>query len=145
MNNPEVEILFVEDNVSDAEMTLRVLKKNKIANNVIHLDNGIRAVDFLFGKGEFEGRDINNKPRVILLDIKMPKMSGIEVLELIKANELTRSIPVVMLTSSNESPDIERSYQLGANSYIVKPVEFDNFVKAISELGMYWLILNKQV
>lgn len=143
MNNSEVEILFVEDNPSDAEMTLRVLKKNKIANNIIHLDNGIRAIDFLFGKGEFEGRDVNNKPRVILLDIKMPKMSGLEVLEYVKSNDLTKKIPVVMLTSSNESPDIEKSYQLGANSYIVKPVEFDNFVKAISDLGLYWLILNK--
>ena len=143
MDNPEVEILFVEDNPSDAEMTLRVLKKNKIANNVIHLDNGLRALDFLFGKGEFEGRDINNKPRVILLDIKMPKMSGIELLEHVKTNELTKKIPVVMLTSSNESPDIEKCYQLGANSYIVKPVVFDNFIKAISDLGLYWLILNK--
>jgi len=144
MENSAIEILFVEDNLSDAEMTLRALRKSNLANHIIHLDNGERALEFLFGKGEFEGRDINNKPKVILLDIKMPKVDGIEVLEIIKAHELTKKIPVVILTSSNENPDIIKCYALGANSYIVKPVVFENFVNAINDLGLYWLIMNKQ-
>lgn len=139
----EIEIMLVEDNFQDAQMTLRALKKNKIANSIIHLEDGASALDFLFGEGEFEGRDTTYKPKLILLDIKMPKINGIEVLEKIKSKELTKKIPVVMLTSSNESPDIEKCYALGVNSYIVKPVEFDNFQKAVSELGLYWLLLNK--
>jgi len=142
MDNSEVEILLVEDNMRDAEMTIRALKKSKISNNIIHLENGALALDFLFGKGEFEGRNINNKPKIILVDIKMPKISGIEVLQKIKSTELTQKIPVIMLTSSNESPDIEKCYLLGANSYIVKPIKFDNFMKAVADLGMYWLTLN---
>ena len=143
MANSEVEILLVEDSMNDAEMTIRALNRNKIANNLIHLKDGAEAIDFLFGKGKFLGRDINNKPRVILLDLKMPKMDGIEVLQKIKAHDLTKNIPVVVLTSSRESPDIEQSYALGANSYIVKPVEFDGFIKAVTELGLYWLLLNE--
>ena len=143
MENTEVEILLVEDNLNDAELTRRALLKGKIANKVIHLKDGSEALDFLFGTGEFAGRDINNKPKVILLDLKMPKVNGIEVLTKIKSNELTKKIPVVVLTSSKEHPDIERSYELGANSYIVKPVEFDGFMKAISELGFYWMVMNQ--
>ena len=143
MQNKEVEILLVEDNPNDAELTIRALKKNKIENTLIHLNDGELALDFLFGTGKYEGRNINNKPKVILLDLKMPRVSGIEILKKIKANDNTKSIPVVVLTSSKENPDIERSYSLGANSYIVKPVEFDNFIRAVSEIGMYWLILNE--
>lgn len=128
--------------MNDAELTIRALSRNNITNKVIHLKDGAIAIDFLFGKGEFKDRDVIQKPKVILLDLKMPKMDGIEVLAVIKADELTKNIPVVMLTSSREHPDIERAYSLGANSYIVKPVEFDSFSKAIAELGFYWLLLN---
>jgi two-component system response regulator len=142
-NNSAVEILLVEDNTSDAELTMHALKKSKIANNIIHLDDGAAALDFLFGKGEYEGRDISNKPKLILLDLKMPKVDGMEVLKIIKEDELTKEIPVVVLTSSKENPDIKASYALGANSYIVKPVEFDGFSKAVAELGLYWLLFNQ--
>jgi two-component system, response regulator len=143
MDNKEIEILLVEDNKNDAELTMRALIKNKIANNIIHLKDGASALDFLFGNGEFKNRDIKNRPRLILLDLKMPKVDGLEVLEKIKANGFTKKIPVVMLTSSKEHPDVEKAYALGANSYIVKPVEFDDFVKVIKELGFYWLLLNQ--
>ncbi len=145
MENSEVEILLVEDNLNDAELAIRALHKSKIANKIVHLKDGASALDFLFGNGEFKGRNVNNKPRVILLDLKMPKVDGMEVLKKIKADELTKSIPVVVLTSSKESPDIEEAYLLGANSYIVKPVEFEGFIKAISDLGFYWLILNQDL
>ncbi|UEG51232.1 response regulator [Ferruginibacter lapsinanis] len=141
--NSEVEILLVEDNMNDAELTIRALRKNKLANNLIHLKDGASAIDFLFGKGEFEGRNINNMPKVILLDLKMPKIDGLEVLRNIKLNDSTKRIPIVILTSSKESPDIEKAYQLGANSYIVKPVDFDGFMKGISDLGFYWMLLNQ--
>lgn len=143
MENIEIEILLVEDNASDAELTIRALNKKKIANNVIHLKDGAAALDFLFGTGEFKERNINQKPKIILLDLKMPKVDGLEVLRKIKTNELTQKIPVVILTSSRENPDIEKAYSLGANSYIVKPVDFNGFSKAISELGFYWLLLNE--
>lgn len=143
MENAEIEILLVEDNMNDAELTLRALRKGKITNNIIHLKDGASALDFLFGMGAFEGRNINNRPKVILLDLKMPKVDGMEVLKRLKADEHTMPIPVVVLTSSKESPDIEKAYALGANSYIVKPVEFDGFSKAIAELGFYWVILNQ--
>ncbi len=143
MENNVVELLLVEDSVNDAEMTIRALKKNNIANNVLHLKDGALALDYLFGTGEYAGRDLGNKPKVILLDLKMPKVSGLQVLERLKADENTRKIPVVVLTSSKEHPDVEKAYDLGVNSYIVKPVEFTNFIKAISELGMYWLVLNQ--
>ncbi|MES2431785.1 MAG: response regulator [Bacteroidota bacterium] len=139
----EIEILLVEDNMDDAELTIRAIKKNKIANNIIHLKDGAAAIDFLFGQGEFDNRDILNKPKVILLDLKMPKIDGMEVLDKIKTNDLTKAIPVVVLTSSKEGPDVEKAYALGANSYIVKPVDFDGFIKAIYEIGLYWLILNQ--
>ena len=139
----EIEILLVEDNPNDAEMTIRALKKNHMANRIIHLKDGAEALDFIYGKGAFEGRDTNAMPKVVLLDLKMPKVDGIEVLRNLKSNELTKSIPVVVLTSSQEDPDIKICYELGVNSYIVKPVGFANFLKAISELGFYWLILNQ--
>ncbi len=139
----EIEILLVEDNPNDAEMTLRALKKNHMANRIIHLKDGAEALDFIYGKGMFEGRCINAVPKVILLDLKMPKVDGMEVLRNLKSNELTKAIPIVILTSSKEDPDIKTCYELGVNSYIVKPVGFENFLKAISELGFYWLILNQ--
>mgnify|MGYP001010088446 CR=1 FL=1 len=142
MKKQEIEILLVEDNKSDAEMTLRALKKINLINTVVHVSDGEKALDFLYAKGEFSERDPSVKPKVILLDIKMPKINGLEVLEKVKANPLTKHIPVVMLTSSQEDPDIERCYELGANSYIVKPVGFPEFVKTVSELGMYWVIYN---
>lgn len=143
MENTEIEILLVEDNTNDAELTIRALHKKKIANSIIHLKDGVAALDFLFGTGQFKNRNINQKPKIILLDLKMPKVDGLEVLQKIKASELTKSIPVVVLTSSRENPDIEKAYAAGANSYIVKPVEFDGFSKVISELGFYWLLLNE--
>ena len=143
MADSEVEILLIEDNPNDAELAIRALAKNKIKNKLIHLNDGEIALEFLFGTGRYEGRDILRKPKVILLDLKMPKVSGIELLKKIKANDNTKNIPVVVLTSSKENPDIEQSYALGANSYIVKPVDFDNFIKAVSDIGFYWMILNE--
>jgi two-component system, response regulator len=143
MENAEVEILLVEDNPSDAEMTIRALKKHNIANKVTHLKDGSEAMDFIFGTGQFQGRNTENKPRVILLDLKMPKVDGIEVLRKLKQNDNTKTIPVVVLTSSNEDPDVRICYELGVNSYIVKPVGFENFSKSIAELGMYWILLNQ--
>ena len=143
MPESEVEILLIEDNPNDAELTIRALTKNKIKNKLIHLNDGEIAIEFLFGTGRYEGRDILKKPKVILLDLKMPKVGGIELLKKIKANDNTKNIPVVVLTSSKENPDIEQSYTLGANSYIVKPVDFDNFIKAVSDIGFYWMILNE--
>lgn len=143
MKNIEIEILLVEDNMNDAELAIRALQKNKIANNIIHLKDGASALDFLFGKGEFENRNINNKPKIILLDLKMPKVDGLEVLKRIKEDDFTKEIPVVVLTSSRESPDIVKAYSLGANSYIVKPVDFDGFTKAIFGLGYYWMLINQ--
>jgi two-component system response regulator len=142
MESSHVEILLVEDNIDDAEMTIHALSKSNLANKLIHATDGEEALDFLFGKGKYTGRDVNLKPRIILLDLKMPKINGIEVLEKVKSNNATKKIPVVILTSSKEDPDVSRCYDLGANGYIVKPVEFDGFTKAISELGMYWMLLN---
>jgi len=142
MQNREIEILLVEDNMDDAELAILALRRRNIANSLVHLGNGAEALDFLFGKGKYAGRNISNKPKVILLDLKMPKVDGLEVLKEIKANEETKTIPVVILTSSKENPDIEHAYLLGANSYMVKPVEFDNFTQAVAEIGMYWLLYN---
>ena len=139
----EIEVLLVEDNASDAEMTIRALKKNNLGNKLLHLKDGAEALDFIFAEGEYSGRQIENLPKVILLDLKMPKVSGIEVLRRIKTDERTRKIPVVVLTSSKEDPDIQECYALGVNSYVVKPVEFDEFQKAISNVGLFWLIINQ--
>ncbi|HEX5170848.1 MAG TPA: response regulator [Cyclobacteriaceae bacterium] len=139
----EIEILIVEDNRYDADLTLRVLQKQNLANKIIHLSDGAEALDYIFAKGRFLNRDLNQMPRVIFLDLKMPKVNGLEVLQAIKADGRARSIPVVILTSSAEDPDIKQCYELGANSYIVKPVEFDTFAKVVSDLGFYWMVINK--
>jgi two-component system, response regulator len=139
MENREIDILLIEDNEDDAELTIRALRKDNVARYIIHLKDGEDALDFLFGNGQYTGRNTENKPRLILLDLKMPKVSGLEVLEQLKLNEQTKTIPVVMLTSSKEHPDVEKAYALGANSYIVKPVDFDNFRKVVNDLGIYWL------
>ncbi|MES2809255.1 MAG: response regulator [Bacteroidota bacterium] len=143
MSGTEVEILLVEDNVHDAELTIRALKKVNLANKMVHVKDGEEALDFVFGKGMFEGRSVTDKPKVILLDIKMPKVDGIEVLRQLKSDKLTRAIPVVIMTSSREEQDIITSYDLGVNSYVVKPVNFEAFAKAISDLGLYWLVINQ--
>lgn len=143
MDINEVEILLVEDNPNDAELTLRALKKNNLANRVFHAKDGEEAIEFIFAEGKYAERSIENTPKVILLDLKLPKVNGIEILERIKADERTKNIPVVVLTSSREDTDLLKCYELGVNSYIVKPVEFENFVKAVSDLGFYWLLLNQ--
>jgi CheY-like chemotaxis protein len=139
----EVEILLVEDNPHDRELTLRALQKNNLANKVQIAVDGAEALDFIFAQGKYQDREVNNPPRVILLDLKLPKVSGVEVLQKIKSDPLTKMIPVVVLTSSREDRDIEKCYQLGVNSYIVKPVDFQQFMTAVSELGLYWLLLNQ--
>jgi len=142
--NSDIQLLLVEDNSSDAEMTINALKKNGLANKLLHLKDGAAALDYIFGEGKYEGRRVEDTPRVILLDLKMPKVNGIEVLEKIRLDERTKRIPVVILTSSKEDPDIQKCYNLGANSYVVKPVEFDKFQKAVSDLGLYWMIVNQE-
>lgn len=139
----KIEILLVEDNMSDAEMTIRALKKNNLANKLLHLKDGAEALDFIFGQGIYSDHKIENIPKVILLDLKMPKVNGIEVLQKVRADDRTKKIPIVVLTSSNEDPDIQQCYRLGANSYVVKPVQFEKFIKAVSELGLYWLLINQ--
>jgi two-component system response regulator len=141
--NSEADILLAEDTPSDAEMTIRAIRKTKIVNNIVHVSDGKEAIDFLFGTGEFVGRDISKKPKVIILDLKMPRLNGIEVLERIRANEDTKKIPVVIFTSSKEDPDIENCYSLGVNSYLVKPVIFDDYTKVVSDLGLYWILHNQ--
>jgi len=143
MENMEVEVLLVEDNPSDAELTIRALKKNNLANKVHHVKDGDEALDFLFAQGNYSHRKIENTPKVILLDLKMPKVNGIEVLRVLKVDARTKKIPIVILTSSKEDPDIQECYRLGVNSYVVKPVHFDEFLKAISDLGLYWLLVNQ--
>lgn len=143
MTSGKIDIVLVEDNKADAELTIRALKKNRIANSLIHLNDGEEAIDFIFCRGAYEKRNIHDIPKLILLDIKMPKIDGIEVLRKIKSDDRTKIVPVVLLTSSKEEKDIVESYHLGVNSYIVKPVDFDSFVKAVSDLGLYWLLLNQ--
>src|SRR5262245_6472898 len=144
MNSPnEIEVLLVEDNARDAELALRALRKRHLANKVVHVQDGAEALDFLFGRGAYAGRDKNQQPKVVLLDLKLPKVDGLEVLRVIKNEEHTKTIPVVVMTSSREQRDLVESYQLGVNSYIVKPVEFDNFAAAVAELGCYWILLNQ--
>jgi len=139
----EVEILLVEDSPTDAELTLRILKKNHLANQVVHVKDGEEALDFLFGRGAYINRSVDEKPRVILLDLKLPKIDGLEVLKAIKSDPRTRTIPVVVLTSSKVESDMVASYAMGVNSYIVKPVDFDRFVEAVTNLGMYWMLMNQ--
>ena len=138
-----VEILLVEDNPQDAEMAIRALKKNNLSNNVVHVTDGEEALDFIFARGAYSGRNIECGPKIILLDLKLPKIDGLEVLKIVKSDERTKMIPVIALTSSSEEKDIIESYRLGVNSYIVKPVDFDKFVEAIKDLGLYWLLLNQ--
>lgn len=142
MLNNDIQILLVEDNKSDAMLTIRALKKHNLANNLVHLIDGAQALDFIFARGEYTDRDVQNKPKVIFLDLKMPKVSGLEVLRIIKNDEATKLIPVVMMTSSKEERDIVECHKLGVNSYVVKPVGFDNFSKTIADLGFYWLAVN---
>lgn len=137
-----VEVLLVEDNPRDAELTIRVLKKNNLANRIIHVEDGVEALDLLFGRGKYADSTLAGLPKVVLLDLKLPKLNGLEVLREIKENEKTRSIPVVVVTSSAEDPDVTAAYQLGANSYIVKPVDFDAFLKTMNTLGYYWIMVN---
>ena len=139
----EIDLLLVEDNASDAEMTIRVLRKNNLANRLLHIKDGAEALDFLFAEGAYAGRHIEHTPKLILLDLKMPKINGKEVLQKIKSDARTKKIPVVILTSSREDADIKECYSLGVNGYVVKPVEFDEFHKAISDLGLYWLVVNE--
>lgn len=138
-----VDILLVEDNPSDAELTLHAFSKNKLTNRIHLVRDGAEALEFIFRTGAYADRDPLEKPKVILLDLKLPKVDGLEVLRRIKADPTTRTIPVVMLTSSREESDLVQSYSLGVNSYIVKPVDFEQFTTTVRELGMYWLLLNK--
>jgi len=138
------EIILVEDNPSDADLIKRALNKNNVANKILHLKDGQEVLQYLFGEGQWKGRTTTNTPNVILLDLKMPKVSGIEVLKKIKSNAETMGIPVVILTSSKEDPDIKECYKLGVNSYVVKPVGFEDFSKTVAQLGLYWLLINQQ-
>ncbi len=138
-----VDILLVEDSPQDAELTLRAFRKRNLANQLHHVEDGAEALDFIFCRGAYAGRSFHNPPKVILLDLKLPKVGGLEVLEALKSDERTRSIPVVVVTSSREDPDIRAAYALGVNSYVVKPVNFESFLDAMSQLGLYWLLLNQ--
>ena len=140
----EVEILLVEDNPSDAELALRALKKHNLANSIHLVKDGAEALEFIFATGAYSGRNMVNKPKVIFLDLKLPKVDGLEVLRKVKSDERTKTIPIVVLTSSHEERDVVESYKFSVNSYIVKPVDFDKFIQAVSHLGMYWMLLNKQ-
>lgn len=143
MNKEPVEIIFIEDNQYDAELAIKALNKNNMTNNIIILEDGEKALDYFFCKGEFKNRNISQNPKLILLDLKLPKVDGLEVLKAIKSNERIKIIPIVVLTSSKEEKDIIESYKLGANSYIVKPVDFNKFVETIRQMGLYWLSLNE--
>ncbi len=136
-------ILLVEDNPDDVELTKRALRKSNVANELIVARDGVEALDYLFGTGAYEGRDVNNLPQVILLDLKMPRIDGLEVLQRIREDERTKMLPVVILTSSDEEMDMMNGYKLGANSYVRKPIAFNQFSDAVGQLGLYWLILNE--
>jgi two-component system, response regulator len=136
-------ILLVEDNADDETLTLRALKKNNIKNDIVVARDGVEALDYLFGTGAHQGRDLSVMPHVILLDLKLPKIDGLEVLRRVRSEPRTKLLPVVILTSSNEEQDRIRGYGLGANSYIRKPVDFSQFIEAVRQLGLYWLVLNE--
>jgi two-component system response regulator len=138
-----IDILLVEDNPHDAELTVRALKKRNLANRIFVAEDGAQALDILFARGQYEKRENSTPPKVVLLDLKLPKVSGLEVLKEIKSDARTKRIPVVVVTSSREDPDIKEAYSLGANSYVVKPVDFEQFFDAMSNLGLYWLLVNQ--
>jgi two-component system response regulator len=138
-----VDILLVEDNPQDAELTIRALKKHNLANRLFAVEDGAEALDFIFCRGKYAARNLGDSPKVVLLDLKLPKVNGLEVLRALKENERTRSVPVVIVTSSKEDPDIKAAYALGTNGYVVKPVEFEAFADAVSKLGLYWLLVNQ--
>ena len=142
MNRSNI-ILLVEDNADDAELTLRAFRKSKILNEIVVVTDGVEALDYVFASGAYAGRNLEAGPAVILLDLKLPKIGGLEVLRRLRADERTRRIPVVVLTSSNEERDILSSYDLGANSFVRKPVDFAQFLEAAQQLGMYWLVMNE--
>ena len=137
------EILLVEDDPRDADLTVRALRKHNLANKLHVVEDGAEALDFIYCRGKYAGRDVNSQPKVVFLDLKLPKVSGLEVLRQFKEDEKTRWIPVVIVTSSREDPDIKQAYALGANSYVVKPVDFEKFQEAITNLGLYWLVVNQ--
>ena len=141
--NDPVEILLVEDNPTDAELAMIALRERNLANKLVWVKDGAEALDFLFASGAYAGRQLENGPKVVLLDLRMPKVDGLEVLRRVKADERTKHIPIVVLTSSKEDRDVAESYHLGVNSYIAKPVEFEEFAKVVSQLGLYWLIINQ--
>ncbi len=143
MANEEVEILLVEDMPSDAELTIHALKKQNLANKLVWVKDGAEALDFLFAQGAYANRQVHDVPKVILLDLRLPKIDGLEVLRRLKADTRTQTIPVVVLTSSKEDRDITESYRFGVNSYIAKPVGFDEFARTVAELGFYWLLTNR--
>jgi two-component system response regulator len=143
MSYSEVEILLIEDNPEEAELAIRSLRKYNLANKLLHIDDGAEAIDVIFSKGKYAGNKNPLQPKLILLDLKLPRVDGLEILRQIKSDEQTKLIPVVVLTSSKEETDIIESYRMGVNSYIVKPVNFDSFTKAVSELGLYWVIHNQ--
>jgi two-component system response regulator len=140
----EVEVLLIEDNARDAEHTVRTLTKRNLASRITHLKDGRQALDWLFGLGAFAGRNPSVHPKVVLLDLKLPKLDGLEVLRAIRADERTRLLPVVALTSSREERDVIECYRLGVNSYVVKPVDFDSFSSVVAEVGHYWLLVNHE-
>ena len=142
MAGTEVEIVLVEDDPNDAELITRSLRKYHLANKIVLLEDGAKALDFLFGKGGWAETPDHVAPKVVLLDVKLPKVNGLEVLGRIKSDPRTRDIPVVMLTSSNQERDVEAAYKLGANSFVTKPIKFDEFAKAVADLGIYWVMLN---
>lgn len=142
-NYDPVDILLVEDNHDDAELTIRALKRHGLANNLFWVEDGAQALDFVFCRGQFSGRTSTKPLKVILLDLKLPKLNGLEVLRELKSNEKTKRLPVVVVTSSREDPDVKTAYELGVNSYVVKPVDFDDFVNALSNTGLYWMLMNE--
>ncbi|MEN6299150.1 MAG: response regulator [Anaerolineaceae bacterium] len=143
INSDPIDILLVEDNPQDAELTIRALRKRNLANHLFLTEDGAEALDFIYARGQYSDRDMKQIPRVILLDLKLPKVSGLEVLKILKNDNLLHTIPVVVVTSSAEDPDIKTAYDLGVNSYVVKPVDFERFSEAMSNLGLYWLLVNQ--
>ncbi|HLG01994.1 MAG TPA: response regulator [Bacteroidia bacterium] len=142
-NMQHVEILLVEDDLQDAELTIRALRKHQLINHLVHVKDGEEALDFIFSRGDYASRTNKSNPKLIILDLKLPKVDGLEVLKELKNDSSTKTIPVVIMTSSNEDRDMIEGYRLGVNSYVVKPVDFESFMKAVTELGLYWMVVNK--